>query len=395
LIQVGHLLQTRLRAADMLARLGGDEFAIILRNVNPAELMQAADTFRQVLEAKPFTYASKRYKVTSSIGVARIDRYTVSPGEALSNADLACHIAKQQGRNQIHLYEPARDDRKAMDLDLGWSSRLHEALEKDHFELVFHPIISINDIPPMAAQMDAETRWRRIHERCEQGPMHYEVLLRLDGSDGEIIMPDAFLPTAERFNLMPQIDRWVLRRSMRLLAQANKTGERIRLSINLSAHTIADRGLAAEIKTLISEYGVEPGSLVFEITETSAITNIDAARWLIDELRALGCQFALDDFGSGFCSFGHLKNLAVDFIKIDGLFTQGIVTDPIDRAVILSIVDIAHALGKRTIAEFVETREILEQLGKCGVDLIQGHYISKPLSSFNRIENGAARIDGC
>jgi diguanylate cyclase (GGDEF)-like protein/PAS domain S-box-containing protein len=377
LIQVGHLLQTRLRASDTLARLGGDEFAIIMRNVQDSDLFATADAFRSVLTTKPFSYAGKVYKVGCSVGVARMDQYTSAPGEALANADLACHIAKEKGRNQTHVYSPESDDRKRMDLELGWSARLHEALEQDQFELVFHPIISVHDMPPTAAHTDPATRWRRIQERVGPRPMHYEVLLRLSSHD-EQVMPDAFLPTAERFNLMPQIDRWVLRRALAVMAEQNALERPVQLSINLSAHTIVDRNLVADIKALIEEYQVDPRHLCFEITETCAITNIDSARRLIEELRQLGCTFALDDFGSGFCSFGHLKNLSVDFIKIDGLFTQGLLSDPIDRAVVMSIVGIAHALGKRTVAEYVENLEILQQLIDCGVDYVQGYFIAKP-----------------
>jgi EAL domain-containing protein (putative c-di-GMP-specific phosphodiesterase class I) len=297
-----------------------------------------------------------------------MDQFTISPGEALANADLACHIAKEKGRNRVHVYKPEQDQRKAMDLELGWSTRLHDALEKDLFELVFHPIVAIRDLPELGgAAVPSEPDAER-----------YEVLLRLKGIEGEIIMPEAFLPSAERFNLMPQIDRWVLRRAFQTMAEQASSGRPRQLSINLSAHTIADRRLSTEIKQLIRRYGVRPQDVCFEITETSAITNLDAARGLIHELHELGCHFALDDFGSGFCSFGHLKNLAVDFIKIDGLFTQGVVSDPIDRAVVLSIVEIAHALGIKTVAEFVENVEILTHLAECGVDYVQGHYISEP-----------------
>ncbi|KAB7627530.1 GGDEF domain-containing response regulator [Alkalilimnicola sp. S0819] len=380
LVEIGQQLQTRLRASDTLARLGGDEFAVILRNVQPGEAYEAAEAFREILVGHTFQYAGKSYKVNGSVGVANLDQYTKSPGEALANADVACHIAKEKGRNRTHIYAPESDQRRAMDLELGWSARLHDALENDLFELAFHPIIGIDDMPPMSADADPVTRWRRVRERIGERAHHYEVLLRLRGGEGpEWIMPDAFLPTAERFNLMPRIDRWVTEKAIASLAEAHGRGMKIRLSVNLSGHTVVDRELAGDIKALLEKYAVDPSALTFEITESCAITNLDSARRLMDELHAIGCQFALDDFGSGFCSFGHLKNLAVDVIKIDGLFTQGLVTDPIDLAVVQSIVEIAHALGKRTVAEYVENQDILAQLKRCGVDYVQGNFIAQPL----------------
>ena len=380
LLEVGQLLQVRLRASDTLARLGGDEFAIILRNSSSEDIGATADAFRAVLADHPFQYAGLNYKIHASVGVAVMDQGTHSPGEALANADIACHIAKERGRNQTHVFAAPNDDKIAMDIELGWSTRLHEALENDHFELFFQPIVAIRDLPPMSADAKPDSRWRRVLERQGNRPVYYEVLIRLRNSHGQLITPDAFLPTAERFNLMPQIDRWVLERSMEILAEVTARGESTRLSINLSGHSMGDPVLAEDIKKMIGRYGVPAGNLTFEITETSAITNIEEARRLIAELKGLGCQFALDDFGTGFCSFGHLKHLDVDFIKIDGLFTPGVVADPIDRAVVLSIVEIAHALGKRTVAEHVDSLGVLSALSECGVDYVQGHFISGPMA---------------
>ncbi|WP_181919403.1 GGDEF domain-containing response regulator [Alkalilimnicola ehrlichii] len=371
LIDVGQVLQGRVRATDTLARLGGDEFAIILGDVAEEEAAQVAEEFRRLIASETFVYADKRYNISASIGVALIDESSDSPGEVLANADLACHVAKEKGRNCVHVYEPESDKKRAMDLELGWSSRLHEALEEDRFDLAFHPIVAIKHV---IAPTVPGGQWEIPEEQVN----HYEVLLRLRGADGQVVMPEAFLPTAERFNLMPAIDRWVLRRAVEELAIQQAAGRSINFSINLSAHTIADPGLANEIVRLLANHGVDPSALCFEITETSAITNLAAARGLIDQLRALGCRFALDDFGSGFCSFGQLKNLAVDFIKIDGLFTKGVVSDPIDRAVVLSIVEIAKASGIRTVAEFVENAEVLRYLSESGVDFVQGNFISEP-----------------
>ncbi len=382
LIHVGQQLQTRLRASDTLARLGGDEFAILLRAIDADAVEATADSFRQAIADRAFVYGGKSYKITASLGVALMDHNTRSPGEALSNADIACHLAKENGRNQTHVHSPEADRRRTMDLELGWSARLHEALEKNTFELVYHPIVEIGQ-PLFQALQHGDGRtpcWEGVRQRLRGGQPHFEVLLRLKGMGGEVVFPDAFLPTAERFNLMPKIDRWVLEHAMEVLAECNRDNAPATFSVNLSAHSLMDDTLPGEIRRLIHHYGVAPESLIFEITESCAITNMDAARRFIGALHEVGCRFALDDFGSGFCSFGHLKHLDVEFIKIDGLFTQGVVSDPIDRAVVVSIVEIAHALGMKTVAEFVESRDLVALLQECGVDYIQGNLLTTPLS---------------
>jgi EAL domain-containing protein (putative c-di-GMP-specific phosphodiesterase class I) len=272
------------------------------------------------------------------------------------------------------VYQPASDEKLAMNLELGWSTRLQEALRQDGFVLYFQPVVPIHGVTAATLPADIDA-WGM---RCMDGLVHCEVLVRLPDVHGGVIAPGAFLPTAERFGLMPQIDLWVVRAAIAQLARLNGAGTHACLAVNLSGHTLDQRGLAADVKRLLAESGVEPRALMFEITETNAIANLDAARRLIGELRELGCRFALDDFGSGFSSFHHLKHLPVDFVKIDGQFVRGMARDPADRAVVASINDIAHSFGKRTIAEFVESREILELLCECGVDYAQGYYLSPP-----------------
>jgi len=202
--------------------------------------------------------------------------------------------------------------------------------------------------------------------------------VRFTDGDADVIQPNAFLPTAERFDLMPQIDLWVIRHAIVQLAELKRIGRRACVSVNLSGHTLDDERLVPAVMGLLAGHKVDPRSIIFEITETNAIANIEAAQRLIGELREHGCRFALDDFGSGFSSFHHLKHLPVDFVKIDGQFVRGMVHSSADRAIVMSINDIAHAFGKRTVAEFVENREILELLCRCGVDYAQGYYISPP-----------------
>jgi len=361
LIEISQQMRERLRESDLLARLGGDEFALILRNVSGPQVLQAAESFRELLGGYTFVYGGSPYRVYGSIGVALIDDKMPSAGEALANADIACHLAKNKGRNQTHVYEPGSDAKLAMNVDLGWSTRLQQALVGDRFVLHYQPIV------PLLRDGVVEEKILRC-----------EVLIRLADLGPTVIAPNAFLPTAERFGLMPQIDLWVVRRVIEQLAELARSGRRACLAVNLSGHTLGDERLVPEVKRLLREHGVDPRSLSFEITETNAITNLDAARRLISDLREHGCRFALDDFGSGFSSFHHLKHLPVDVVKIDGQFVRGMARDPADRAIVMSINDIAHSFGKCTVAEFVESREILELLRDCGVDYAQGYYISPP-----------------
>ena len=377
LVAISQQLQSRLRESDILARLGGDEFAVIQRNIDVNNPCQGAEAFRELLEKYDFHYEGKHYKINGSIGVALVDQNTLSPGDALANADIACHIAKGKGRNQTHLYLPENDEKIAMDLELGWSVRLQNALQNDAFTLFYQPIVAMEDIDWRKLPSDDNRLWEHLRDTNTISGTQYEVLLRLTDSRGDIVSPNAFLPTAERFNLMEHIDHWVLARAIRQLAQLSDA-DNATFMINLSGPTLDAGFLTPVVKRLLGEYRLAPERLIFEITETSAIANLDAAKRLINELRALGCRFALDDFGSGFCSFAHLKHLPVDFIKIDGQFVRDMATDPADYAIVNSINDIAHAFGKKTIAESVENAETLRLLHRCGIDYAQGFYVARP-----------------
>ena len=379
LVEIGQQLRERLREADLLARIGGDEFALILRNVSVDHVLLVAENFREVLERYTFVYGGQQYKVYGSIGVAPIDRNTRSPGEVLANADIACHVAKNKGRNQTHVYEPGNDAKIAMNLELGWSTRLQQALKSDGFVLHYQSIVPLAGLTGKTLPKQDGSFLDYCANRLAEGSVaHCEVLVRLMDNEVGLTNPSAFLPTAERFGLMPQIDLWVTQQVIARLAGLRRKGKMACVSINLSGHTFDNEYFVPEVKRLLIEYGVDPRLLIFEITETNAIANIEAAKRLIGELRALGCRFALDDFGSGFSSFHHLKHLPVDFVKIDGQFVRGMVRDAADRAIVVSINDIAHSFGKRTVAEFVENREILEMLCRFGVDYAQGNYLSVP-----------------
>lgn len=378
LIEVSHLLQSRLRQSDVLGRLGGDEFGILLRNVDSDTVQQVAEKFRSILADYEFNREGRVYKVHASIGVAMIDNQTGSPGEVLANADIACHIAKGKGRNACHVYTQEHDNKLAMDMELGWSARLHQALANDNFQLYFQPIVDLHELDLDNLPADGKNLCDQISHMDSVVCNTYEVLLRLHNSHGEPISPHAFLPTAERFNMMRDIDQWVINAAMQRMAELGSDNEHITFTINLSGQSLDPEILVPLFQQGIERYRLDPRRFLFEITESCAINDTRAACSLIDGLSELGCRFALDDFGSGYCSFSHLKRLPVDYIKIDGMFVKDMLTDPMDMAIVRSITNIAHTLGKQTVAEFVESAEVLKLLKECGVDYVQGYYIARP-----------------
>ncbi len=378
LIELSHAMNQRLRQSDLLARIGGDEFAVIMRNVDINHIDEAASEFQSLLSGYEFSYLGRDYKIHASVGVAIINKETTSPGDVLANSDIACYVAKTNGRDQVHIYNSVQDEKAAMDLDLGWSTRLQKALSKDKFQLYFQPILSVTDINfEQLPENNGELWHNLLDEGIVRAPL-YEVLIRLPDKNNGVIAPGAFLPTAERFNLMPNIDRWVINEALRQISMLIKQYPDACVSINLSGQTFDDENIISDIQQAVECYNLNPGAIIFEVTESSAIYNIESAQKLIKELTWYGCKFALDDFGSGYCSFSHLKNLPVDFIKIDGAFIQELLQDKMDLAIVKSITEISHALGKKTIAEFVEDADVLKKLKDCGVDYVQGYYIASP-----------------
>jgi len=378
LVEVGTQLHTRLRRSDLLARIGGDEFGILLRDIDIDKMYALSENIHQLLSDYTFNFRGRSYKVHASIGTALIDSLSKSAGEILANADIACAIAKSKGRNQTHVYSIEQDEKATMDMELGWSVRLQQALDHDNFVLHYQPIVMLASIDINTLDSDAENCWQSIQQaRAVDAPHLYEVLLRLKGSHGELISPNAFLPTAERFNLMPSIDAWVVKNALEKLNSLNDRS--IQFSINLSGQSLHTETLVDLLRDSIEQSQLDTHQILLEITESCAIYDNESARCFIRNIMQLGCSFALDDFGSGYSSFAYLKNLPVDIIKIDGTFVKDILNDPMDMAIVTSINNIAHSLGKKTVAEFVENLEILKQLKKIGVDYVQGYYISHPL----------------
>jgi EAL domain-containing protein (putative c-di-GMP-specific phosphodiesterase class I) len=344
------------RDGDLLSRFGGDEFTLLVYDVDLERAPKVGENFRQLFEDFTFFYDGKSFNVTCSIGGALIDHYVESADEVLSHADLACNVAKTNGRNQVHLYNPDDSNKAGMAEDMGWAARVREMLEHDRFQLMYQPIVSVQ-----TGHID-----------------NYEVLVRMVCDDGQIILPGGFMPAAERFGLIHSVDRWIVARAIRQLADHHSKGAMVGFSINLSGKAFEDELLLPTIQELLSETGLDPHWLTFEITETAAIANLNAAEAFISALKDIGCQFALDDFGSGFSSFSYLKHLPVDKLKIDGSFVQGMAGETVDQAMVQSMNQVAHALGKKTVAEYVEDEETLKLLKQYGVDFAQGNHIGKP-----------------
>jgi len=355
--QLGRLLRTGVPANAALARLGGDEFGVLLENVDIDQAREVANQLLQVISEFTFQWEEQRFDVGVSIGMVPIQRETQNASFVLSAADVACYVAKDAGRNRVHVYEESDINLGERHSEMHWVSRIKLALEENRF------ILYRQSITPL--QHDETTA-------------HYELLIRMRGEDGSIVPPGAFIPAAERYNLMNAVDRWVIDAAFRYLSEVQNKGDDGIYSLNLSGNSLNDDELPEYIQQKISEYQVEAGQLCFEITETAAVFNLEKASRMIHSLKKLGCRFSLDDFGSGLSSFGYLKNLPVDFLKIDGSFVKDMNTDPMNRAIVEAINQVGHTLSIRTIAEFVENQEIADMLSDMGVDFAQGYHFSKP-----------------
>ncbi len=367
--QLSTLIRNGVRSRDSVARIGGDEFAVLLEHSDADIAWRVAEQLRQAIEGCSFSHDERPLRMTVSIGVVRLDRHSPSAAKVLSHADSACYTAKDQGRNRSLLHTDNQLLRYREE-DLKWIGLINEGIEQNRFCLSL----------------------QAISGTAEGGACHYEVLIRYRDEQGGLVLPGSFLPVAERYGLSPVLDRWVIGRVCQLLARHPQVLPPASfLSINLSGLTLSEQGVAEFVTTMLAECDVSPQQLCFEITETAAITSLDCARRVILQLQSVGCRFALDDFGSGFSSFGYLKNLPVDFIKIDGLFVKDLIGDPVCREMVRSINDIGHLMGKQTIAEYVENQQVAEVLTEMGVDYLQGYGIGRPLpaeSLFNSEVSG-------
>lgn len=357
--QLPLLFHKVLRSGDIIARLGGDEFGVLLENCSLAKSVVIADKIRQHIKDFRFVWEDKTFEIGVSVGVVAINSENTDMTHILGCADIACYAAKDAGRNRVHVYEESDVAVSKRQGEMHWTARITKALEEDRFCLYQQNIISV------------ETR----------AIEHVEVLLRMIGEDGAIILPGAFLPAAERFNLMVSIDRWVISNVFALMGEcATKQDDTTMnmIAVNLSGDSLNDDSLLEFIYSEKERHQVSLDQICFEITETIAISNLSQAVTFIKELKQHGCKFALDDFGSGLSSFTYLKSLPVDYLKIDGSFVRDISKDEIDKAMVKSIQQVAEAMCLKTIAEWVEDEDTLNILKDLGVDFAQGNYLMPP-----------------
>ncbi len=354
------VLQSGLREGDTLARLGGDEFGVLLENCPPEQAERIAEQLRQAVQSLHFVWKGRPFVTTVSIGLVHIAQVPSTLEASLRAADMACYMAKEKGRNRVQVYH-ADDSELSMRFgEMAWIQRLHVALEENRFCLYAQEIAPLHP---------------------HDGLGHIEILLRLHDESGRTILPDSFIPAAERYGLMTALDRWVVRSVFQVIRQCldeGREGPLAMCAINLSGSSIGDDKFLEYLQRLFGEYDIPPRLICFEITETSAIANLGSAIRFINELKGLGCKFSLDDFCAGMSSFAYLKHLPVDFLKIDGSFVKDMLDDPINRAMVEVINHIGHVMGKRTIAEFVETPLIEQALQEIGVDYAQGYLIERP-----------------
>jgi len=367
---LSRLLQQHMRESDVLARLGGDELGVILSFCPLPRALALADELRQAVRDFRFVWNERVFEIGVSIGMVEISEQSKSMTELLVAADQACYMAKEQGRNRVHVYRESDAMLVRRQGEMQWVSRLTEALEKNQFRLFSQPIVPLNGAAGAPAQS------------------HQEVLLRIASpgaaSGDGLILPGAFIPAAERYDLMVPLDRWVVTHVCRHIRdegrKRRKGGASLPLpmySVNLSGISLGDEGMLAHITAEIAAHGIDPGQLCFEITETAVIANLPKAQEFIASLRALGCHFSLDDFGSGLSSFAYLRTLPVDYLKIDGLFIRGIAANEVNRALVKAINEVGHVMGIRTVAEYVEDPDTLAAVRALGIDYAQGYAVGQ------------------
>ncbi|HQS82014.1 MAG TPA: EAL domain-containing protein [Thiobacillus sp.] len=358
--QLALLLKGNLRERDTLARLGGDEFALLLENCSIPDALAVADTFRAEVQRFRFKWGDRIFNVGMSAGMVAINRDSGTAASLLSAADAACYVAKDRGRNQIHVYESSNHDLVRHRGEMQWVTRIQRALEEDRLRL----------------------SWQEIRRTDSVGepPCHVELLLRMVDDDGSEILPMAFIPAAERYSIMPALDSWVIEETLRVCQRylEARREKHCMFAVNLSGASLKDPTFRRMLLERLQNNPAQGPHLCFEITETAAIGNLAVVNEFIEAMREFGCSFALDDFGSGLSSFTYLKNLKVDYLKIDGAFVRDIATNPIDRSMVEAIHRIGHQMGLKTVAEYVESAQTLAVLREIGVDYVQGNGVHCP-----------------
>ncbi|MCG6868045.1 MAG: EAL domain-containing protein [Gammaproteobacteria bacterium] len=355
--QLSGMLQGQLRGSDTLARLGGDEFGVLLEGCSLEEGSRIANKIRALVREHRFVWEDRTFEIGVSIGIVSIDEQSIDIATVLSQADVACYAAKDMGRNRIHVYEESDEEMSRRHDEIKRVSQITRALEEDRLELYFQEIRPLGHAPSAG--------------------LHIEILVRMLDENGGLIRPDDFLPAAERYNLMPAVDRWVVRTTFEWYHR-HAMGMNAQCVINLSGTTLSDKEFLAFVRAQFREKKIPPPSICFEITETAAIANLSTATEFMAQLKEFGCKFSLDDFGSGLSSFAYLKSLPVDYLKIDGGFVRDMLTDPVDLTMVSAINEVGQSMGLRTIAEYAESEGIVRELRRLAVDYAQGYGVAKP-----------------
>jgi diguanylate cyclase (GGDEF)-like protein len=358
LIEIATLIRTTLDAKAFIARVGSNLFQVFISKTSKQKALELAEKIRLTIDEFDFVSGPNVYNISASIGVATLEPLEgiKRPSELMSRAHHACYSAKTLGRNRVNVFEGDNEDLISLRNDAKWVPKIRKALSEDAFKLVFQPVVKLSN---------GEVS-------------HYETLLRMVGDGDELLSPVQFIPVAERMGLIHHIDLWVVSHAIDYIAALPKVDEDICFTINLSSHALQADYLLPVIKQKLESTWISPSRLTFEITETAAVTNFDKTREMVSKIRALGCRFALDDFGAGFSSFNYIKNFPVDYLKVDGQFIINLAVDQADQVLVKSMIDVAHSLGKKAIAEYVSNVEILRVLKELGVDYVQGFLLGKP-----------------
>lgn len=359
IIKVAEQLENSVGSAGIVARFGGDEFAVLAEKITRREARALAEKILEEMRQLVHIEDNNAFHVHCSIGATMIRGENCSHDDLIAQADIACREAKSRGRNRLEFYKLSRGEAEQMATDVGWMHRLREAIDNDAFELRYQPIAKVST----------------------GSVSHHEVLLRMRSEDSQLIGPDLFLPAAVRFGLMAEIDAWMIRRVIADLAEKRESDADLRFAINLSANAFETENLASYVDSLLKQHAVPAECVMFEITENLAVRHLTYVEKQISALRRIGCAVALDDFGKGYSSLGHLQQLSVDYIKIDGSFIRNLPKNPVDQKMVRLIAEIGNEAGMKTVAEYVLNAATLSLLAELGVDYAQGHYIGKAAAS--------------
>lgn len=350
---IASLLKGRVRKSDVLCRIGGDEFAVLIYNCDREQARMTADAICELIHGYQYSHAGQHLALSCSIGISEIDGRAEKTTVYLKQADTALYVAKRRGRNMVHFYDPA--DRESADLraSIDWANRFRKAVQEDRLSLLFQPVLHI-----------------------ESGSVaYYEALVRLHMPEGTVL-PGAFIPALEEAGEMALLDHWVVENTIKLLSLHPELHQ---VAINLSAQAFRDKQLVSLVEKLLCEQKIAPSRIIFELTESASMSNVTATQRMIEQLRNIGCSFALDDFGTGFSTFSYLKQFPAESIKVDGSFILQLDTSKEDQAVVRAITEVARALGKQTVAEYVENQSVFDLLAELGIDYAQGYFIGKPM----------------